>query len=184
MPFQYGDNPNIPIAPWQQAASTDTPLDYAGRQAKQFLKKWGRGDDISSYGQFNVISQNAAAQRQQAQDAGGTGAAALMSAQGGDQELLQRAATDKSINQINQQEGMAKTAALANTAQQETGQFDTSRAEADMTDRFNKSAYMQMLQTKYPSTFQKTFWDDPFGNLLSMVAQNGATIGKAAGMGA
>src|SRR5688572_4495678 len=71
-----------------QLAGFDPGLGAAGKQYKQILKKLGRGDDVSSYGQFNSIRQHGAAERQGIDESYGVGANALAMSTGGPQASL------------------------------------------------------------------------------------------------
>src|SRR5262249_11241308 len=122
--FIYGNNPYIPINYFQNMADPNQQgRDWLTRYAKGGLKNLSMGKDVSNFGELNSIAQTAAMQRQQAQEGQGMGAAALMSAQGGEQEALQRSITSKAVNQINAQQGMADVNALANLQNQWSGEF-------------------------------------------------------------
>src|SRR5262249_33494941 len=113
--FIYGNNPYIPINYFQNMADpSQQGRDRPTRDAKGGLKKLSQGRDVSDCGELESIAQTAAMQRQQAQEGQGMGAAALMSAQGGEQEALQRAITNKQLAEINKGEGAADVNALAN----------------------------------------------------------------------
>jgi hypothetical protein len=104
------------------------------------------------------------------------GAAALMSAQGGEQEALQRAITNKAVNEINTQQGMADVNALANLRNQWSGEFQGGLNREQDWNKFANSLYLQSLGMKYPQAFQSYY--PGFGRTAATMA-----LGTALGHG-
>jgi len=104
------------------------------------------------------------------------GAAALMSAQGGEQEALQRAITNKAVNDINARQGMADVNALANLRNQWSQEFQGGLNREQDWSKFANSLYLQALGMKNPSAFQSYY--PGFGRTAATMA-----LGTALGHG-
>ena len=178
--FIYGNNPYLDIGYFQNLAQNAGGRDYLTRYAKSGLKAFARGDDVSSYGELNSISQNAAGARQRALEGGGTGAGLLMSAQGGEQEGLQRSITNKAVQQVNQQEGMDKVNALTGLQNQWANQFQSGLGREQQAQQFANSLYLQALGMKYPAAYDP--YHRSFGQDIGQMAI-GAALGAGGGYG-
>lgn len=153
--WSTGNNPYIPINYFQNMADPNQQgRDWLTRYAKGGLKNLAAGKDVSNFGELNSIAQTAAMQRQQAQEGQGMGAAALMSAQGGEQEGLQRAITNKAVNQINTQQGMADVNALSNLQNYYSNTLRQGQQMEQQQNQWANNLYLQALGMKYPMTFQ------------------------------
>lgn len=84
-----------------------------GKADKKFMRNVRSGADISSYGQFNTIRQQGAAQRAGIDMDYMTGANALIAGAGGEQANLANRMRELAMEKQRQQEGMLLTGALA-----------------------------------------------------------------------
>src|SRR5215467_216816 len=173
--FIYGNNPYIPINYFQNMADpSQQSRDWLTRYAKGGLKNLSMGKDVSNFGELNSIAQTAAMQRQQAQEGQGMGAAALMSAQGGEQEALQRSITNKAVNQINTQQGMADVNALSNLQNYYSNTLRQGQQMEQQQNQWANNLYLQALGMKYPSAYDP--YHQSFGQQVA-----GQVIGAALG---
>jgi hypothetical protein len=112
MGYQYYEVPGVDdyLSPLRNFRPNLGPQ---GKADKKFLKNWRAGNDISSYGQFNTIRQQGAAQRAGIDMDYMTGANALISGAGGEQSNLINRMRELATEKQRQQEGMLLTGALA-----------------------------------------------------------------------
>jgi hypothetical protein len=108
-------------------ANFDPGLGAAGKWGKQLMKKFGRGDDVSSYGEFNTIRQQGAANRRELEDSYGTGGNALLAQTGSDQAPLLQRMKEMALDREREREGMALVGASTDLQRQATGTFENAR---------------------------------------------------------
>jgi hypothetical protein len=183
--FIYGNNPYIPINYFQNMADPNQQgRDWLTRYAKGGLKNLAAGKDVSNFGELNSIAQTAAMQRQQAQEGQGMGAAALMSAQGGEQEGLQRAITNKAVNQINTQQGMADVNALSNLQNYYSNTLRQGQQMEQQQNQWANNLYLQALGMKYPQAYDpyhQSFGQQVAGQVIGAALGAGGAYGKQQG---
>ena len=110
-------------------ANYDPGLGFYGKWAKSTLKRIGRGDDVSSYGDFNVLRQNQAAEERSIGEDYMKGQNALISQAGGEQANLLQRAKEIALEKARERHGMQMVGALTNLQQTAGGAYEGARGQ-------------------------------------------------------
>lgn len=151
-----------------QLAGFDPGLGAAGKMYKGVLKKLGRGDDVSSYGQFNSIRQAGAAERRGIEEGYATGANALLSQTGSAQAPLLQRMKEMAVDRQREREGMNLVDATANLSREASTGYENARQyRGNMNFQgLSQAAGNQFDYTKYLNQLvQKPGWLNTIANL-------------------
>lgn len=108
-------------------ANSDPGLGASGKYYKSILKRLGRGDDVSNFGEFNAIRQAGAAERQGIEEGYMTGANALLAQSGGPQAALLQRAKEMAVDRQREREGRSLVDATTNLSREAAAGFEDAR---------------------------------------------------------
>lgn len=157
----------------------DPGLGYAGKRDKQILKSLDRGDDVSSLGELNSISQSHAANRRDIGDNYMYGANALVAGSGGEQANILNRQKQNALDTDYERMGQEYTQGVTNLRGQAESGFANARNTRISAELAAKQAAMGSRQA-YNS--QQYSWLQNRG-LFPTLAGLAASAGTAAGSG-
>jgi hypothetical protein len=152
----------------RQLAGFDPGLGAAGRMYKGLLKKLGRGDDVSSYGQFNSIRQAGAAERKGIDESYGVGANALALGTGSAQAPLLQRMKEMALDRSAEREGMNLVNATADLSREAASGYENARQYRGNLNfqGLNQAAGNQLNYAQYLNRLvQKPGWMNTIANL-------------------
>jgi hypothetical protein len=152
----------------QQLADFDPGLGAAGHMYKGLLKKLGRGDDVSSYGQFDSIRQAGAAERRGIEDGYGVGANALAVSTGSAQAPLLQRMKEMALDRSSEREGMNLVNATADLSREAANGYENARQyRGNMNYQgLNQAAGNQLNYAQYLNRLvQKPGWMNTIANM-------------------
>lgn len=188
--FGYSGTQTMPSDPRfeeynSRLANTDPGLGAYGKWGKGLLKKFGRGDDVSSYGEMNSVRQQGAANRREVEDSYGTGGNALLAQTGSDQAPLLQRMKEMALDREREREGMALVGAQSDLQRQAGGAYEGARqfrAGQNM-QGLSQAADNQLSYTQYLNRpVQKQGWLSKLGQIAG-VAGSFAGLPGIGGMG-
>ena len=155
------------------AAGDDPGLGYWGKYNKKLLKRMEGGEDVSGYGEFNVLRQNQAADEQGIKEDYMTGANALISQAGGEQSNLLQRAKDIALEKSRQQHGMNMVSALTNLREGAGSAFEGARQFRVNSERAREQARIGTRLGYYGQRYKLV--QDP--GLMNTISQGAGTAG-------
>lgn len=170
----FGNGPaDSQLESWQsQTYNRPQNLGGAGRYYKQLLKRLGQGQDVSSFGEFNTIGQQHAANRRDIGDSYLYGGNALIANAGGEQANIMNRMRDTAIAKDYERQGMETTAALSDLRSEAAGglqnAFDAKQNRILQQEGMALGNRLGYYQAQHPSYLKKSGWDKfmDVGNLL------------------
>jgi hypothetical protein len=167
--LDFKERPGDPVLEGWLGGLYNTPLGFAGRQAKSTLKDLNSGKDVSSMGYFNSIAQRHASNRRDIGDNYLYGGNALLANNGGGEQanILNRM-KDTALAHDYERQGNETVDAVANLRDSATNTFENARntrLNAEQAAIQGRSNYWRDRYVPY----QKEGFLDKFGKVAGII---------------